>query len=68
MGFITFCKKLIVRSDGLATENEITTEPRVVKEPVIEKFRSSLTPDGRRKIRVSMERERNSKGQFIRRI
>ena len=56
MGFMTFVKNLIVKSEGLASENRLTADVQTPK-----KVRVSVdSPVDRRKAR-----QRNAKGQFI---
>jgi hypothetical protein len=58
MGFMTFVKNLIVRGEGLASENTLTVaKPRA-------SVRRKVTPDEDRR----KTRKRNAKGQFVRDI
>jgi hypothetical protein len=59
MGFMTFVKNLIVKSEGLASETRLTADVQTPR-----KVRVSVdSPVDRRKAR-----KRNAKGQFIRDI
>jgi hypothetical protein len=57
MGFMTFVKNLIVKGEGLASENTLT----VAKKPRAT-VGSKVTPDQDRR----KTRKRNAKGQFVR--
>ena len=57
MGFMAFFKNLIIKGEGLASENTLT----VTKKPRAT-VRSKATPDKDRR----KTRKRNAKGQFVR--
>jgi hypothetical protein len=64
MGFMTFVKNLLVRSEGLASENTLTVaKPKA-------SVRRKVTPDKERYVHEDRRktRKRNAKGQFVRDI